>query len=140
MPALSAAMRNSTTSSSRKTGAGSGPNRSTSFLAERGQLAGRSHPPEAPVELELLRCLRHVFVRQMGVHRQVDDGAGPFDVRRPTFELGLLLLDRFGQETRIEVEAHRRYVAVLLGPRMLPAPRISRSERAIWKPAPSSER
>ena len=84
------------------------------FVPKRtASLPGRADSTESAVELELLRGLRHVLVRQVRVDREVDRRTGALDHGRAAFELGLLLLDRLGQQARVEVEADGGHVAVL---------------------------
>ena len=113
-PAASAVSRSSATSTRRTTGGGIGPKRSSELLAERREIAAGPGPGEAPVELELLRLLGHVVVRQVGLDRQVDHGLRPLDPGRPILAQRLALLDGLGEEARVQVEADRRHVARLL--------------------------
>ena len=114
MPAASAAMRSRATSSSRSTGAGSAPKRSMSSARIVVDLRLGRRPAQPPVQLQLLRLLGDVVVGQIGVDRQVDDRLGARLDRLTVLEIGLLLLDRLGEQLRVEVEADGRQVAVLL--------------------------
>src|SRR5664280_1841731 len=86
------------------------------LLAERGQLAGVPDTPKTPVQLEFLGGLGDVGIRQVGIDRQVDHGAGTFDQGRSFFEFGLLLLHRLRQQSGVEVETHGGDMAMLLSP------------------------
>jgi hypothetical protein len=94
---------------------------------------------EAPIQLELLRLIGHVVVGQVGVDRQIDDSLRRDDDR------GATLTDAFCASTAsASIREYRSKPTAAMcpdcsPPRMFPAPRISRSDRAIWNPAPSSD-
>ena len=104
----------------------------------RARVGGYATKP--PVELQLLRLLGHVVVGQEGVDGQVDDGRRPGDDARavPRARPSPPRPPRPASACR---GRSRRPTCgrAARAPRMLPAPRISRSDSAIWKPAPSSE-
>ena len=71
-------------------------------LAERRQIARRPRPRQSPVQLEFLRLVGDVVVRQPRLERDVHDRLRDLDDRRPTFMARLLRLHRLGQHPRVE--------------------------------------
>ena len=92
------------------------------LLAERGEVARRPRPGQPPVQLQLLGLLGHVGVGQVGLDRQVDDSLRLLHPRRPILAQRLALLDRLGEQPRVEVEADGGHV-----PRLLAAQDVARA-------------
>ena len=106
----------------------------------RRQLGLRDDPAQSPVQLQLLGLLGHVVVGQEGVDGQVDDR-----LRSGSGWAGRSSRAAFSSSTAsASIRVYRSKPTAAMwpccsAPRMLPAPRISRSASAIWNPAPSSD-
>ena len=90
------------------------------LLAERADVVRRPRPGQPSVELELLRLVGDVVVGQVGVERQVEDRLRLLEDRRASLPAGLALLDRVGQQARVEIEPDRGHVAGLLAAEDVP--------------------
>ena len=139
-PTASAASRSSATSTRRRTGGGIGPKRSVTSWRKAARSPRGPRPRQPPVQLELLRLVRDVVVGQVGLERQVDDGLRRVDDRRAA----LAASPSAPRPPRRASASRGRSRPPPCGPTArrrgcCPAPRISRSDSAIWKPAPSSE-